>query len=117
MLEYPSSILTKNGSHRVWPYKRRIHSVCEVRKHPKLVLLGQRIRELRKARGYSQESFSLETGLGRGYFGGVERGERNVAALNLIVIADELKVEVGALFPPTRDLRKLKGSKKLSGKP
>jgi len=30
----------------------------------------------------------------------VERGERNVAALNLIRIARALGVEVGDLFPP-----------------
>ena len=36
--------------------------------------------------------------------GSVERGERNIAALNLIRIAKILKVEVGELFPSLRTL-------------
>lgn len=38
------------------------------------------------------------------YMGGVERGERNVAALNLIQIAKCLNIEVGELFPPINSL-------------
>lgn len=70
------------------------------KKIPELVLIGQEIRKIRKARGYSQESFAYETGLGRGYYGGVERGERNIAALNLVKIAKKLKAKVGDFFPP-----------------
>lgn len=36
--------------------------------------------------------------------GSVERGERNIAAINLIRITKVLKVEVGELFPATRAL-------------
>lgn len=70
------------------------------KKIPELVLIGQEIRKIRKARGYSQESFAYETGLGRSYYGGVERGERNIAALNLVKIAKKLKTKVGDFFPP-----------------
>lgn len=73
-------------------------------KHPHLVALGARIREIRHARGFSQEGFAVEAGLDRSYYGGVERGERNVAALNLIRIARLLDVEVGELFPPVKEL-------------
>lgn len=67
-----------------------------------LRLLGRRIRELREQRGFSQEGFAEEIELDRAYYGGVERGERNVAALNLIRIARGLGVPVGELFlPPT----------------
>ncbi len=67
-----------------------------------LRLLGRRIRELREQRGFSQEGFAEEIELDRAYYGGVERGERNVAALNLIRIARGLEVPVGELFlPPT----------------
>ena len=86
-------------------------------KHPQLILVGQRIRELRQQRGYSQEAFSLEAGIARGYFGGVERGERNLAALNLIRIAEVLGVEVGELFPPTKQLDKARSGKKLRSGP
>lgn len=74
------------------------------KKHPALVKIGQRIRELRKAKGFSQEDFAYEVGLDRTYMGSVERGERNIAAVNLIRIAKSLKIEVGDLFPPTRTL-------------
>jgi hypothetical protein len=36
--------------------------------------------------------------------GSIERGERNVAALNLVRIAKCLKVEVGELFPAIEKL-------------
>lgn len=77
-----------------------------MQKHRHLVAIGSRIRELRKEAGYSQEEFASEAGLDRGYYGGIERGERNVAALNLITIAMALKVEVGQLFPPVSELRR-----------
>lgn len=73
-------------------------------RHPDLVKLGAQIRALRKAAGYSQESFANSIGMARAYFGGVERGERNIAALNLIKIANALEVEVGELFPRQKDL-------------
>lgn len=63
-----------------------------------LIRFGQRIRELRKQRGFSQESFALECGLDRTYIGGVERGERNVALKNIEVISQALKLSVSDLF-------------------
>lgn len=74
------------------------------RKHPHLVMLGQKIRQLRQARGFSQEDFAAEVGIDRSYMGGIERGERNVAALNLIRIAKALGVEVGEIFPSIKSL-------------
>ncbi len=74
-------------------------------KNRKLVLLGQQIRRLREAKGISQEEFASLAGLDRAYYGGIERGERNVAALNLIKIAAALEVEVGNLFPKLANVR------------
>lgn len=74
------------------------------KKHPALVKIGKRIRELRTEKGYSQESFAYEVGLDRTYMGSVERGERNIATLNLIRIAKCLTVEIGDLFPPISTL-------------
>lgn len=74
------------------------------KKHPALVELGKKIRELRKSKGFSQESFADEAGLDRTYMGGIERGERNIATLNLIRIAWALNVEIGELFPPIKTL-------------
>jgi transcriptional regulator with XRE-family HTH domain len=77
-----------------------------MRKEPQLAALGNRIRDVRRAKGYSQEEFANEVGLDRSYYGGIERGERNVAALNLIKIARTLGVEVGDLFPSVGKLSK-----------
>lgn len=71
----------------------------------KLGAIGGQIRRLRQAGGHSQEDFAALAGLDRAYYGGIERGERNVAALNLVKIALALGVEVGELFPPCRTLR------------
>ena len=72
-------------------------------RHPALVALGRQIRERRRERGISQEGFAAEAGLGRSYYGGVERGDHNIAALNLMRIAATLEVEVGELFPKRQD--------------
>ena len=79
-------------------------------RHPALVALGQQIRKTRQGRSISQESFALEAELGRSYYGGVERGERNISALNLMRIAVALEVEVGELFPKREVFRGLLNS-------
>jgi len=63
-----------------------------------LEALGSNIRMLRHYLGYSQEAFARHIGLDRGYMGCVERGERNLATINLIKIARGLNVSVGKLF-------------------
>lgn len=69
-----------------------------MKRHSDLVVLGNRLRTLRAERGWSQEGFAHHCGLDRAYYGGIERGERNVAALNLLRIARALDVNVGELF-------------------
>ncbi len=64
--------------------------------------LGRRIRMLREAKGFSQETFAHHAGLERSYYGRIERGEINVTARNLIKIAKTLDVSVGELFPPNK---------------
>lgn len=58
-----------------------------------LKLFGMHLAELRKARGWSQEKLALESGLARSYLGGIERGTRNVALLNICQLAATLGVE------------------------
>lgn len=48
--------------------------------------------EIRKAKGLSQERLALESGLARSYLGGVERGQRNIALLNIYRLAEALEV-------------------------
>ena len=59
---------------------------------------GERVRELRKSKGLSQEALALTCDLDRTYIGGVERGERNISLLNIHKIADALGMKVGDLF-------------------
>lgn len=60
--------------------------------------LGRRLADIRKARGWSQEKLALESGLARSYLGGVERGKRNIAVLNILKLARTLGCEPGELF-------------------
>ena len=57
-----------------------------------LVALGLAIRELRLTQNLSQEAFAEEAGLDRSYVGGIERGEHNLALVNLLKIAESLGV-------------------------
>lgn len=75
------------------------------KKHPNLVKIGKKIRDMRKLKGFSQEDFAAEAQLGRTYYGRVERGEQNISIQNLIQIALTLKVEVGELIPSLRQLK------------
>jgi transcriptional regulator with XRE-family HTH domain len=65
---------------------------------PVLVALGRKIRETRIKKGVSQESVALASGLDRSYFGGIERGEHNVAIANLEKIAIALGINMSELF-------------------
>lgn len=56
------------------------------------VLFGRRLTQLRKRHGWSQEQLALESGLARSYLGGVERGQRNIALLNICRLAETLGV-------------------------
>lgn len=73
-----------------------------------LRLIGLRIRAVRKDRGWSQEGFAHQVGMARSYYSGVERGRRNISAVNLVRIALSLEVEVGELFPPVEQLNGMK---------
>lgn len=59
-----------------------------------LLKIGNNINQLRKSKGWSQEELAFECQLHRTYIGSVERGERNIAILNLFKIANALEVEV-----------------------
>ena len=59
---------------------------------------GERVRELRKDKGLSQEALALACDLDRTYIGSVERGERNISLVNIHLIADALGVSVRELF-------------------
>lgn len=60
--------------------------------------LGLAVRRLRRAAGYSQESFADRCGVHRTYMGSVERGETNISLDNLERIARALNRTAGQLL-------------------
>lgn len=59
---------------------------------------GKHVRKLRLDRGLSQQKLAELADLHRNYVGGVERGERNIAILNIVRLARALKVKPGKLM-------------------
>ena len=62
------------------------------------VTVGRTIRRRRTALGWSQEKLAEKANLHWTYIGGIERGERNVALLNITRIAHALKVRPNLLL-------------------
>ena len=59
---------------------------------------GKKVRQLRLAKGWTQEELAACTGLHPTYIGGVERGERNLGLDNLLKIARALGEHPSALL-------------------
>jgi transcriptional regulator with XRE-family HTH domain len=61
-------------------------------------LFGNKVRSVRKERGWSQEELADICELDRTYIGGIERGERNVSIMNIAKIAQALGVTASSLI-------------------
>ncbi|MGV0962444.1 MAG: helix-turn-helix domain-containing protein [Polynucleobacter sp.] len=59
--------------------------------------LGSRIREKRKAGGWTQEDLAARAEIDRSYLGGVERGQRNITFTVLCEICTALGCDVADL--------------------
>jgi len=64
---------------------------------PATRVLGERIRECRKALGLSQEALAERSGIHWTFLGQVERGRRNLSLHNLLKIAAGLSVDPAEL--------------------
>ena len=62
------------------------------------IRFGKAVRQKRQKLGVSQEAFADMCGMGRTYVGGIERGERNVALVNIEKIAKTLRLSIAQLF-------------------
>ena len=65
--------------------------------------VGERIREIRLAKGISQEALAHEIGLHRTYVGSLERGERNPSLQVVSRLARLLEVSTDQLLAVDKD--------------
>jgi transcriptional regulator with XRE-family HTH domain len=63
-----------------------------------LVGLGERIRTLRKKRGWTQVIMSEKIGMDRSFIADLERGKRNITILNLVVLAQGFDTTLSQLL-------------------
>lgn len=61
-------------------------------------VFGDRVRELRAARNWSQETMGEACDLHWTYIGGIERGERNPTLESVYKVAKGLKIKISELF-------------------
>jgi len=66
--------------------------------HQELIDLGNAVRSIRSDKGISQEKLAELAGIDRSYMGGVERGEHNIALINIKRISDALGVSVSGVM-------------------
>jgi len=67
-------------------------------KDPRLVAFGERVRQLRKEKGLSQEAFADLAGIDRSYMGHIERGDQNITLTKIFQIAKALEIPICQLF-------------------
>ena len=63
-----------------------------------LQIVGKTIKKLREKQKVSQEELSFRAGIHRTYMGRVERGKQNLSLLNIIKVAEGLKVHPSVLL-------------------
>ena len=63
-----------------------------------LIRFGERVRDLRKNLGLSQEQLSFKDDLHRTYIGMIERAEKNVTLVNIEKLAKALEVDIFELL-------------------
>jgi transcriptional regulator with XRE-family HTH domain len=62
------------------------------------IRFGKAVRARRHKLGVSQEEFADLCSMDRTYVGGIERGERNLALLNIEKIARAFRISISELF-------------------
>lgn len=67
-------------------------------KHNILIQFGNKVKQIRKQKGLSQEELSFKANLHRTYIGMIERAEKNITLINIQKIAEALEVEIKELL-------------------
>lgn len=70
----------------------------EKQRENKKVLLGRRIRTIRKDKGWTQEELGAKADTSYKFIGEIERGQQNPSFDILVKVADALDVELFELF-------------------
>lgn len=60
--------------------------------------IGERIREIRKAKGLSQLDLEVECGINRTEISRIENGTKNIEVITLIKLADAMQVSLKSLL-------------------
>lgn len=63
-----------------------------------LIKFGEKVREIRKEKGLSQEELAYKANLHRTYIGMIERAEKNITLINIDKIACALETTIKDLF-------------------
>jgi transcriptional regulator with XRE-family HTH domain len=63
-----------------------------------LKMVGQNLRRLRKARGFTMEGLAHEADMEYRQLGRIERGEINTSILSLLRVCEALHVDISELF-------------------
>ena len=69
-----------------------------VSKQKILIDFGNKVNEIRRKKGLSQEELGFNAGLHRTYIGMIERAEKNITLINIEKIAKALDVKIIELF-------------------
>ena len=69
---------------------------------------GKALRKFRLSGGLSQEKLAELADIHRNYVGDIERGERNIGIVNMVKVADALKVNLSEVV---REMEKTVGKK------
>lgn len=60
-------------------------------------LFGERVRQVRKEKGISQERLAELAGIDRSYMGNIERGEKNISLKKAYELCDALEIDIKSI--------------------
>ena len=63
-----------------------------------LVVMGNRIQEIRKTRGWNQDQLAQRAGLDRTYISAVENGKQNITLAAVLKLSESLDIPLSQLL-------------------